>query len=163
MALVALMTIKASVSLMSPLLCLLHRWCTEVTCDVDERKANKSVKTQQQSKIDVVKQELCVLKQQLHEEKEKNIQLENYTSRENLRIMNLPEIEDNNIDTRDLVFDILQHELNLDVTNIRLHAAYRIGRPQATKRRPNILRFFCREDRDLVLRSKENAERVSPI
>ena len=88
-------------------------------------------------------------------EKENNILLENYTHRENLRIMNLPEAEDHNVDTRYLTSDILQHELNLDVTNNRLHAAHRIRRPQATKRRPIIVRFLCREDRYLVFRSKK--------
>ena len=100
-------------------------------------------------------------------EKERNIALKNYTRRENIRIMNIPETEDGNITTKDLVYNLLQEALEVDTTDIRLdHAVRRVGKPLTGKNRPIIARFWCREDRDYVFSLKKNlksSERHSKV
>ena len=64
-------------------------------------KAHKAVKAQQQSEADGLKKELGELRKKLEEERERNIELENYTRRENIKLMNIPETENTDITTRD--------------------------------------------------------------
>ena len=79
--------------------------------------------------------EIRALQASLAQEREKIIALENYSRRENLRFMNIPERRDENC--VDVVYDIIKNELNID--------------PNA---RPIIARFLCREDRDNIYRVK---------
>ena len=84
----------------------------------------------------------------MKEEEERNLQLEQYTRRENLRINNIPETERE--DCKTLVYDLIDRELDLDTTCIRFHAVHRVGRKIPGRSRPIIVRFACREDRDNV-------------
>ena len=81
-------------------------------------------------------------------ERENNIALENYTCRENLKFMNLP--EDRGEYCKGMIINLIQNDLKIDVTNIRFHAVHRVGKPAVGKTRPIIARFVCREDRDLI-------------
>ena len=81
-------------------------------------------------------------------ERENNITLENYTRRENLKFMTLP--EDRGEDCKGMIINLIQNDLKIDVTNIRFHAVHRVGKPAVGKTRPIIARFVCREDRDLI-------------
>ena len=124
-------------------------------------KAQKAVKAQQQSEADGLKKELGELRKKLEEERERNIELENYTRRENIKLMNIPETENRDITTRDLVYDILSHDLNVDTNDIRFHAVHRVGKPSKSRIRPIIARFVCREDRDHVFRAKRRLQESS--
>ena len=97
------------------------------------------------------------LKTRLLEEQEKIIALENYSRRENLRFMNVPERNDENC--MDVVYDIIENDMNINVEDIHFHAVHRVGKPRsedASKSfpRPIIARFLSREDRDLVFRAR---------
>ena len=124
-------------------------------------KAQKAVKAQQQSEADGLKKELGELRKKLEEERERNIELENYTRRENIKLMNIPKTENRDITTRDLVYDILSHDMNVDTNDIRFHAVHRVGKPSKIRIRPIIARFVCREDRDHVFRAKRRLQESS--
>ena len=92
------------------------------------------------------------------EEQEKVIALENYSRRENLRFMNVPEQEGENC--ANIIYDIIENELNMDVENLQFHAIHRVGKRRSSDETskaypgPIIARFLCREDRDMVLKEK---------
>ena len=117
-------------------------------------KAHKDVKDSQQNEIDELKSELQKTTLLLNVEKENNIALENYTRRENLKFMNLPEVHGE--DCKGMIINLIQNNLKIDVTNVRFHAIHRVGKPAVGKTRPIIARFVCREDRDLVWSRKKN-------
>ena len=69
-------------------------------------------------------------------ERKNNITLENYTRRENLKFMNLP--EDRGGDWKGMIINLMQNDLKIDVTNIRFHAVHRVGKPAVGKMQPII-------------------------
>ena len=107
----------------------------EVWVSIDDLKENdkaqKAVKAQQQSEADGLKKELGELRKKMEEERERNIELENYTRRENIKLVNIPETENRDITTRDLVYDILCQDLNVDTNDIRFHAVQLENPPKA--------------------------------
>ena len=64
-------------------------------------KAQKAVKAQQQSEAEGLKKELGELRKKLEEERERNIEQENYTRQENIKLMNIPETKNRDITTRE--------------------------------------------------------------
>ena len=85
------------------------------------------------------------------------VALENYTRRENLRFMNIPETRGENC--QDIIYDILENDLKISADEIRFHAVHRVGKQQnngatPTRPRPIIARFLVREDRDAVFSVK---------
>ena len=59
------------------------------------------------------------LELKLKEEVEHNINLEQYTRRENLRFNNIPETEDENC--KDLIYDVIEKDLGVDTSQFRFH------------------------------------------
>ena len=105
--------------------------------------------------------EIRALQESLAQEREKIIALENYSRRENLRFMNIPERrrDENCVD---VVYDIIENELNIDPENIQFHAVHRNGKPrEATDAnpRPIIARFLCREDGDNIYTVKNRLKK----
>ena len=137
-----------------------------------ESKSHSDFKKTYQSILDNVKSELAMvssknakleteidaLKVRFLEEQEKVIALENYSRRENLHFMNVPEQEGENC--ANIIYDIVENELNMDVENLQFHAIHRVGKRRSSDEtskaypRPIIARFLCREDRDMVLKEK---------
>lgn len=137
-----------------------------------ESKSHADFEKTYQSSLDNVKSELAMassknakleteidaLKVRFLEEQEKVIALENYSRRENLRFMNVPEQEGENC--ANIIYDIIENELNMDVENLQFHAIHRVGKLRSSDEtskvypRPIIARFLCREDRDRVLKAK---------
>ena len=66
--------------------------------------------------------EIRALQASLAQEREKIIALENYSRRENLRFMNIPERKDENC--VDVLYDIIENDLNIDPENIQFHAVH---------------------------------------
>ena len=58
--------------------------------------------------------------------------------------------EKTNEDCRDLIYQIIQEDLEIDMAYIRFHAIHRVGRKVTGKTRPIIAHFVCREDIDWV-------------
>ena len=69
--------------------------------------------------------EIDALKVRFLEEQEKVIALKNYCRRENLRFMNVPEQEGENC--ANIIYDIIENELNMDVENLQFHAIHRVS------------------------------------
>ena len=86
------------------------------------------------------------------------IALENYSQRENLHFMNVPEQEGENC--ANIIYDIIENKLNMDVENLQFHAIHRVGKQRSSEGtskaypRAIIARFLRREDRDMVLKVK---------
>ena len=65
------------------------------------------------------------------QEREKIVALENYSRMENLRFMNIPERKDENC--VEVVYDIIEKELNIDPENIQFHAVQKTERSNRRK------------------------------
>ena len=88
------------------------------------------------------------MKEKLKEQKQRNINLEAYTGRENFIFRNIPEGE--NEDTGEIIRKIVKDEMGLNVDSMRFHAIHRLGKPSSGRTKPIIARFVFREDRDMV-------------
>ena len=79
--------------------------------------------------------------------------------------MNVPELEGEN--WANIIYDIIENELNMDVENLQFHAINRVGKRRSsdetskTYPRAIIARFLCREDRDMVLKGKARVRNSS--
>ena len=126
-----------------------------------ESKSHADFRKTYQSSLDTVKSELAmassqnakleteidVLKVRFLEEQESIIALENYSQRENLRFMNVPEQEGENC--ANIIYDIIENKLNMDIENLQFHAIHRVGKrrssDETSKAYPRriIARFLC--------------------
>ena len=105
--------------------------------------------------------EIDAVKVRFLEKQEKVIALENYSRRENLLLMNVPEqTEQEGENCANNIYDIIENELNIDVENLEFHAIRRVGKRRSSDEtskaypRPVIACFLCRGDRDMVLKAK---------
>ena len=105
-----------------------------------------------QAEIKQIRADNNQMRPSLKETQEKLIALENYTRRENLRIMNIPEAREENC--WHIVYDIMENELKLSTENIKFHAVHRVGKTASQtdqdnstppRPRPIIARFVSRE------------------
>ena len=74
--------------------------------------------------------EIDALKVRFLEEQEKVTALDNYSRRENLRFMKVPEQEDENC--ANIIYDIIENELNMDVENLQFHAIHTVGKRRSS-------------------------------
>lgn len=120
-------------------------------------KALKDSKMIQEDGMQELRALLTKTKAELKEERDKVIELEDYTRRENLKFHNIPESEAEGVSQspKQVILSILQKELQMDTAQIRFHAVHRIGKRKENKHRPIIARFVCREDRDQVFARKK--------
>ena len=82
------------------------------------------------------------LRPTLTETQQNLISLENYTRRENLRFMNIPESRGE--DCQDIIYDLIENDLKINAEDICFHAVHRVGK--STERFPHspILHYACR-------------------
>lgn len=123
----------------------------------EETKALKDTKKAQEQEVEGLRSLLMKTKAELKEEREKIIELEDYTRRENLKFHNIPEANDEGAtqSSKQVILEILEKELQMDTTDIRFQAVHRIGKRKENRNRPIIARFVCREDRDRVFSRKQ--------
>ena len=126
----------------------------------DSKSSHQRMMDEQAAEIQSLKVDLKKLQDEnekltprLKEAQENLVALENYTRRENLRFMNIPETRGENC--QDIIYDILENDLKISADEIRFHAVHRVGKQQnngatPTRPRPIIARFLVREDRDAV-------------
>ena len=124
---------------------------------LEKHLEDNGVSQSAKAKIALQESQINLSNTKLSEEQEKIIALENYSRRENLRFMNIPEQEHENC--TDTVYDIVENGLNINTQNIYFHAVHRVGKPRSPEDshhhpRPIIARFLCREDRDRVFKAK---------
>ena len=130
----------------------------------DSKSSHQKMMDEQTAEIQSLKVDLKKLqaeneklKPALREAQENLVALENYTRRENLRFMNIPESRGENC--QDIIYDVLENDLKMNIQDIRFHAVHRVGKPQSNgatpaRPRPIIARFAVREDRDAVFNVK---------
>ena len=130
----------------------------------DSKSSHQKMMDEQMAEIQSLKVDLKKLqaeneklKPALKEAQENLVALENYTRRENLRFMNIPESRGENC--QDIIYDVLKNDLKMNIQDIRFHAVHRVGKPQSNgatpaRPRPIIARFAVREDRDAVFNVK---------
>ena len=68
--------------------------------------------------------EINYLRPTLTETQQNLTALENYTRRENLRFMNIPESRSE--DCQDIIYDLIENDLKINAENIRFHAVHRV-------------------------------------
>ena len=109
-------------------------------------KALKDSKTVQEDELQELRALLIKTKAEL-----------DYTRRENLKFHNIPKSGEEGVNhsPKQVIFSILQKELQMDIAQIRFHAVNRIGKRKENKHTPIIARFVCREDRDQVFARKK--------
>ena len=113
----------------------------------EDMETKENLMTQLQRGNKELNRRISELTKKLKEE-ENNIQLEQYTGRENLRFSNIPESDHE--DCKSLVCDIIDRDLEIDTTCIRFHAVYSVGKKKPGRIRTITARFACKEDRDNV-------------
>ena len=124
---------------------------TQGDIDLMKEKAEKNLQ-ETNAEVEALRNKIATLEIQLKAETENNMNLEQYTRRENLRFNNIQETEDE--DCKTLIYDIIQNEMGIDTSNIRFHAVHRVGREIEGRCRPIIARFISREDRDVVWKNR---------
>lgn len=92
--------------------------------------------------------EIDTLPAQLKKEKEKVLHLEEYSRRENLIFRNIPECPSENC--RELIFNIMTKETGVETSQMHCHAIHRMGKSIEGRPRPIIVRFMCREDKEVL-------------
>ena len=92
--------------------------------EIEDSKSNMAKASED---IVIMKAEISFLKDQLKVEREKNVKLEQCTRRENLRILNVLETEEE--DTEQLFTQILT-KMGIIVQNMNFHAIHRVGPPK---------------------------------
>ena len=128
--------------------------------EIDEIKSNMA---SNETEVTELRNEVQALKEKLREEKQRNIRLEQYTRRENLRLLNVPEREDE--ETEELFIEVLK-EMGVYHENIRFHDVHRVprnrrmgsnGGGKTDKENPRhiIARFVVRKERDLVWENRD--------
>ena len=110
--------------------------------------SNKSLSLSLTSQI----KEIATLQVELKKEKEKVLHMEEYSRRENLIFRNIPERPGENC--RELIFNTMTKEMDIDTSQIRCHAVHRMGKSIQGRPRPIIPRFVCREDKEVVFRKR---------
>lgn len=118
-----------------------------------------------QAEVAKIREENKQLRPSLKEAQEKLIALENYTRRENLRFMNIPEGKGENC--WDIIYDIIENDLKINTEDIHFHAIHRVGKATTrdtsdstpTRPRPIIARFVSREHTEQVLSAKNRLKK----
>ena len=112
----------------------------------EEVKALKDTKKTQEKELEGLRSLLMKTKVELKEEREKIIELEDCTSRENLKFHNITEsnFEGDTQSAKQVILDILEKELQIDTTDIRFQAVHRIGKRKESRNRPIIALFVSR-------------------
>ena len=90
----------------------------------EETEEMKSLMSKQREDVDVMKVEVLLLKGQVKKERDRNTRLEQYSRRENIRLLNVKETDDEN--TEALSKKILT-EMGVNVDGLRFHAVHRVG------------------------------------
>ena len=100
-------------------------------------KALKDSKTVPEDEMQELRALLTKTKAELKKERDKVIELEDYTRRENLKFYNIPESEEEGVNhsLKQVILSILLKELQMDTAQIRFHAVHRIGKRKENKHR----------------------------
>ena len=96
----------------------------------EEIEEMKSLMSKQREDVDVMKAEILLLKGQVKKEGDRNTRLEQDTRRENIRLLNVKETEDENIE---VLFKKVLTEMGVNVDGLRFHTVNRVGPVRETR------------------------------
>ena len=134
---------------------------------VEESKSNMASVYEE---IEALKEEINGSREKLAHQRQRNIQLGQYSRRENIRLVNVKEEEEGE-NTAKLFIEALK-DMNLYNEKMRFHAIHRVpsndetnssagGRPCARgSPRHIIARFVCREDRNFIWK---NCDKITEL
>ena len=124
-------------------------------------KALKDSKTVREDEMQELRALLTKTKAELKEERDKVIELEDYTRRENLKFHNIPESEEEGVNhsPKQVILSILQKELQMDTTQIRFHAVHRISKRKETNTDRSLLASFAEKTEIRFLPGRRNLKR----
>ena len=98
--------------------------------EVDTLKEKAETNTQiMKGGLEELNKKIVALEVQLNAEIEKNIKLEQYSRRENLRFNNIREEEGE--DCKSLIRNVIQNDMDIDTSEIKFHAVHRVGKWKA--------------------------------
>ena len=131
----------------------------------EETKALKDSTTVQEDEMQELRALLTKTKAELKEERDKVIELEDYTRRENLKFHNIPEPEAEGVDhsPKQVILSILQKELQMDTSQIRFHAVHRIGKRKENKHRRSSLASFAEKTGTKFLPGRRELKRAQGL
>ena len=152
--------LKSDVKILKEYLVDLDKSLENTWVEIHEIKSNMA---SNETEVTELRNEVQALKDKLNEEKQRNIQHEQYTRRENLRFLNVPEREDEK--TEELFIEVLK-EMGLYHENIRFHNVHRVphehhmssnlgGQTDQENPRHIVTRFVVRKERDLVWENRD--------
>ena len=129
---------------------------------VDDNKEKIALHAQE---IASLKSACATLKDEVNLQRQKNLQLERYTRRENIRLLYAEEKNDE--DTEELFIRCFT-ERNLYDPQIRFHALHRVGQQRKRKGGPNVTQaprhiitiFLSCKDRDLAWKNREKIKEI---
>ena len=124
---------------------------TQYEVDTLKEKAETNMK-ETKGGLEELNKKIGALEVQLNAEIEKNIKLEQYTRRENLRFNNIREEEGE--DCKSLIYNVIKKDMGIDTSETKFHAVHRVGKKIESRCRPIIARFISREDRNLIWQHK---------
>ena len=105
---------------------------------------------------------LTKTKAELKEERDKVIELKDYSQHDNLEFHVIPESEEEGVNhtLKQVIRNILQKELQMDTAQIRFHVVHRICKRKENIHRPIIAHSVCQEGRDQVLPGRGGLKRA---
>ena len=123
-------------------------------------KALKDSKTVQEDEMQELRALLTKTKAELKEERDRVIELEDYTRRENLKFHNIPESEEEGVNhsPKQVILSILQKELHMDTAQIRFHPVHRI-QLASEKKTNTLLASFAEKTEIRFLPGRRNLKR----
>ena len=151
--------LKSDVKILKEHVVALDKSVENAWVEIDEIKSNMAANEEEVTEL---RNEVQALKDKLEEEKQRDIRLEQYTRRENLKLLNMPEREDK---TEELFIEVLK-EMGVYNENFRFHDVNQVPRKRHIIRnsggqrdqvspRHIIARFVVRNERDLVWENRD--------
>ena len=118
--------------------------------EVANLKNNFAIYKQKLTKAEVVDERLKQLNLSLY----KTDALEQYRRRENLTIYSVPESNSNIDDGEEMALHIAK-EMSVNLTDMEIQRAHRLGRKRNGKPKPMIVKFICYKKRSQCISSKK--------
>ena len=113
----------------------------------EETEEMKSLTSKQREDVDVMTAEILLLKGQVKKGRDRNTRLEQYTRRENIRLLNVKETEDENTEA---LFKKVLTEMGVNVNGLRFHTVHRVG--PVREARQSFTTEKCQTPRHIIAR-----------
>ena len=125
-------------------------------------KALKDSKTVQEDEMQELRALLTKTKAELKEERDKVIELEDYTRRENLKFHNIPESEEEGVNhsPKQVILSILQKELQMDTAQFDFMQCIELASEKKTNTDQSLLASFAEKTETRFLPGRRELKRA---